>query len=530
MKKYLKETWSAYVLSFVFCYMLFFYEPLTMYLSNVSDFWFGINTMFNMTSLLFLLVLLIMIIGLNVVYFLNRKKDKKIFKIITIILFVVFFCSYIQGNYLVSNLPLLDGSIIIWSDYKVDWIISIVLWIFVIGLVIILIKKLTLNKMIKYTGFVGLAIFIMLSLSLTSNFLTIKGLKHKDFIPLVTYNNINRYSKEKNLVVLLLDCVDSKAFMDRMNLDNDFNGMLKDFTYYPNTMSVHGFTDESIPLILTGEVYQNEKPLIEWATDAYKKSPLFSMLENNGYQLDVYEKDILYNDETALRIGNIINYDNNEKIISKIKFWKQEIKYIMFRYLPSILKRFSKIEEMHFGVLYLDNKSAIASNRFYDIKNSTTIEMIKRENVVKDDSKVFKFIHVLGAHAPWNIGKNYKQIKNGNYEDGIDAALTFTKDYLNFLKNNNLYDNSAVVIMSDHGFKTKDNNGGRQNPIFFVKGINEKRNKMETSNKALSFVDLNEMYNDLINDKKSNELFSNISSGRVRRFLFYKDANTKFMT
>ena len=38
--------------------------------------------------------------------------------------------------------------------------------------------------------------------------------------------------------------------------------------------------------------------------------------------------------------GNIINYDNNEKIISKIKFWKQEIKYIMFRYLPSILKRF----------------------------------------------------------------------------------------------------------------------------------------------------------------------------------------------
>ena len=37
MKKYLKETWYMYVITFVFCFMMFLYEPLVMFLNNTAD-------------------------------------------------------------------------------------------------------------------------------------------------------------------------------------------------------------------------------------------------------------------------------------------------------------------------------------------------------------------------------------------------------------------------------------------------------------------------------------------------------------
>ena len=38
-----KRLIAAYIVSFVLAFMLYFYEPITMYLNNVNDFWFNLN-------------------------------------------------------------------------------------------------------------------------------------------------------------------------------------------------------------------------------------------------------------------------------------------------------------------------------------------------------------------------------------------------------------------------------------------------------------------------------------------------------
>ncbi len=525
MKKYLNETWSMYVLVFAFCFMLFLYEPLTMYLGNISDFWFGISTMFKMSFLLFLIVFIMMVIGFNIVFLINKKKDKKFYKTCTMIMFIVFFCSYIQGNYLVGNLPLLDGSEIIWSNYKVDWLISLVLWIVAIGLVIFLVKKLTLNKMVKYVGFVGLAIFLMLSVSLSTSILTSKEGIEKDFIPLTTNKDINKYSSDKNFVILLLDCVNSTSFMNQLKKDANFKDMLNDFTYYPDMMSYHGYTDESIPLILTGKIYRNDAPIVEWSTNAYKESYLFDLMEKNGYELDIYDTNLLYSDKSAKRINNLIDYEKNEKLIynsiNKISFWKQEIKYILFRYLPSYLKRFSSISSMSYRIGLMVGKSYRLDNDFFESQNEDVLSVLKKNKISIVDNRVFKFIHTNGAHEPYTTNKNFEPIDNPTYYDAIDSSLSLTKIYLEMLKENNVYDNTVIIIMADHGFRTEESHNGKQNPIFLVKGINETHKGMKTSNKPLSFVDLDGMYEDLILGKNSSELFSTIPDKRVRQYLSY---------
>ena len=73
--------------------------------------------------------------------------------------------------------------------------------------------------------------------------------------------------------------------------------------------------------------------------------------------------------------------------------------------------------------------------------------------------------------------------------------------------------------MADHGYNMLEAIG-RQNPILFIKGKNEKHD-LKISDKAISYDDLQSAYSDLLDHEKSINLFSDISSKRSRRYLFY---------
>ena len=74
--------------------------------------------------------------------------------------------------------------------------------------------------------------------------------------------------------------------------------------------------------------------------------------------------------------------------------------------------------------------------------------------------------------------------------------------------------------MSDHGFNG-DHVNGRQNPILFIKGINEKH-EMYISDIPVSHEDSIKAYLELLDNKKSDELFKNIDNDRTRKYLWYK--------
>lgn len=543
MKKYLKNTWYMYLIVFVCCFMLFLYEPLMLYLGNVQDFWFSVDIMFKITSLFFGICFIIAIVIFNIIYFINRNKDKKVFKIFVILLFICFLCSYIQGNFLVGNLPLLDGTKINWSNYKLDWIFSILLWTIVITAIMFLIRKFSLNKIVRYSGFVSLGIFVMLSLSLATSFFTCNESIDKEYVPLATFKNYNKYSNDKNFIIFLLDAVDSVAYYDRLKADESFKNMLKDFTYYPDTLSGHTCTAESIPLILTGKFYHNEEPIGKWSTKAYKDSFLFDLLEKNNYEINIYERDLYYDDPSVTRIANIYNgREDIYKLIPKRNFIKQEIKYILFKYLPSFLKKYSKIERMDFSTTSIINRYKTLStennggidNQFFKTSNSENYKIYQDNKVEKVNDKIFKFIHLNGSHTPYELDKNFNYVENGTYTNAIDNALTLTRTYLDMLKSNNIYSNSIIIIMADHGFESDEYGKGRQNPILFAKGFNEIHPKMNISNKKVHLADLGSLYTDLINGKKSVDAFKNIDNKRVRQYLNYlftsKDTMVEYET
>ena len=522
MKKYLKNMWISYIIALTIPYMLFIVEPIGMYANNINDFWFDLGIIIEPNIIFSLQLFLVISLLFNIVYFIN----KKVLYVFNIVVFTCFFYFYIQGNYLVGNLPVLDGERITWSKYTNDMIISgVVIGVVIIASIIGSIKF-KLTKMVKICGFVTLAIFAMLSTSLISTLATTDALKvkNRNFIAASTTKNIEKFSTEDNFIIFLLDATDQRVFSEVLKGNKEAQTLLKDFTYFRDTMSVHPYTRESVPLILTGEVYENQEKYNKFLVNAYKNSELFNNLYDRDYEVNVYFHEFYFNDQDASKIANVVNTskDGNLKLDYN-KFFNQEFKYDLFRYLPFFLKEKTGIHKLNF------NKTKAKSEKYtlYEPNTLDFYKNFKKQGFTSvDDQKVFKFIYTYGSHVPHQFNKDLVKDEKATYKNGVEGCLTLIEKYINYLKENDVYDNTKIVIMADHGYNGSNSKGsyehGRQNPIFLVKGKNEHHDEITYSTKPISYIDLQDAFEDLMDNKKSNELFSNIKDDRIRRHLVYQ--------
>ena len=508
----MKKLIPAYVMSFVFSFMLFYYEPIAMYMLNFHDFWFDLSIIFYPLLAVTFGLFLVLSLIFTIIYFINKKFNDRFtfYKVCVIMFFVVFVCTYIQGNYMISNLPSLDGNLINWNDYKTESIISVVMWIVVIGIMVFTSIKFKMENVIKTFTLISIAIFVMLVSSL---FASIRPHSWDNkILSVATTENYNKASSDKNFVIFLLDAVDSVMFDDVMTKTKQTD-LFQDFTYYKDTMSTYSYTRDSIPFILSGVWNENKYPFDVYYNKALDKSVLFKELGDKDYEINLYDNDLLWTTEKSKNVANLVQLDRK---IDTVNYLKQQTKYVLFKYLPYPLKKIARIEYLDF------NRGKVQDNtNLFTWADTVNYKLYKEESVEKVDNKVFKFIHLEGAHVPFDLDKNLNRISNGTYYKKLEATLTVIEAYINNLKENGIYDNSVIIIMADHGYYIGNGSDGRQNPILFIKGVDE-HHDMIRSDIPVSYTDLNDAYIDLLNDKKSTELFSDIPKNRERRLLWYR--------
>lgn len=514
IKKSVKELLPAILLAFVASFMLYIYEPITTYAANTEDYWFDLSVLFVNNLIAFVLVFIIILLISNIIYFIaNKCKKNSIYNIYLMIITVCFIATYIQGNYLASSLPILDGTPIIWDDYTKQGLISLILWTLTIIVNIIIYIK-SGEKYKKIISYVFLAIFAMLFVSFISTLLTNNQIYAKKGTYTATEENINVLSTNKNFLILLVDMEDSKTF-DKVLRENQKENLFNDFTYFPDTLSAYPFTRESIPFILSGKWFEAETSYNDYYNEAMNNSKFIETLKNDDYDVNIYENELNWTDSKSLEISNIeaINFEIDSKM-----FFKQETKYILFKYLPFPLKKYSRIETLDYT---LCRKETQNFTNIFSSDNKDAYNLL--DTITLQSKKYFQFIHIDGGHYPWDMNKDFEKIENGTYEDKIESSITVIEKYLNRIKKSGQYDNSIIIILADHG-----NNGydpvGRQNPILYIKGLNEHHDTMVISDKKVSYEDLNNsIYNDLLQGKQSTELLQNLEENRIRRFIWYKD-------
>ena len=508
----------AIALTLAISFLLTLYAPLELYFTNMDEFPFDAYLLLPPLLMMFGAVT---VLGLCA-FGLCRLIHRRVYHLALCAATIGYVCTFIQGMYMSGNLPPLDGTAIDWSGYLPQHIISIVLWLFVTGLVILLTKKLTMKNMKVVFTACSCFVSAILLVTLVVVGLTNNGFERREYI-VGTKDQEFTLSSSENLVVLVIDATDSETFYNMMKTtDPGFADILEDFTYYPNTVGAYPYTKFSIPFILTGEWYENQEDFLTFTTAAMDASPLLSSLRDRNYRMGLYEEESFYDNE------NVFDFENVKRIRYRVADYpeliKEELKLVWFKYAPFPLKGLVTIYQESFFLLVAPvSDSEVFSPRNYDFYgdlHETAIETV--------EENCFRFIHIEGAHVPFRYDRyvNIIDESQGTYEQNIQCSMTIVKDYLQKLKDSGTYDNSAILIMADHGYGHNETIPivGRGNPFLAIKGRNE-RHALHISDAPISYEDLQSAYLRLLDGSAGDQVFDyKEGEQRERRFLchFYE--------
>lgn len=496
-------------LSLAISFMLCFYSPLEVYFTNIEEFQYDIYAIIGHVTLLFLAVF----VGLFILYFLTFKLSKKLYYLALVLGFIAFIAMYIQGNYLINTLPAGDGSPVDWSLYGNEMRQSLVLWagtLMFVSVLAILLRKKWFPRIVKYTSILitGILAITLLTLGIHNH-----GFARKQQV-CISNHNITAYSNDKNFIILIVDAVDSGTFQEILETtDPQYADVLKDFTYYPDTLGSYPHTQLGVPQLLTGAWYECKEDYRIYFTNAMRDSELFQTLKQKNYISGIYDMDLVYDDPAVYEFENITNTPFRFK--KPMDFILDELRLSFFLYMPYQLKKYEP-----YAVYNIKNEAP--SGDFFYWYNNEYYTYIQEHPIEVVAEKRFKEIHIEGGHVPFKYNRDVQFIGNdaGSYEDNIRATMTIIEYLLEDLKANNVYNNTAIVILADHGFENRNTVEGRQNPLLLVKGVKESHD-FKISDTPLSYSDLPLIYKNLLNDASDTEIVAGIESDKVRRYIEY---------
>jgi hypothetical protein len=439
----------------------------------------------------------------------------------------LFICTYIQGNFMIDRLPPLDGTSIWWGKYDILRKDTLLLWVVVLIVVIAAMIALRKQKFVHVVMFISGCMTLMLLVTACSTVIT-SGALHSKLHLHVSVEEEFEMSADNNFVILVLDTADSREFTSLLEEHPEYREIFGDFTYFENTTGAYTSTLNAIPFILSGEWYENEGSFQDYLDRVYREAPLWKELKSRNYQIDLYEDDIRAQDASI--VDNFDNvYFTKVTPVSYLELAKQELKLVGFRYAPYDLKRYCVIKEVYFNELRESHPEGSDSKAF-TADNTAFKEDLAAQGVVMDETgNRFKFIHLNGAHAPFIYDKdaNVIGVEQGSYRQSMEASITLAANYIQALKDSGAYDNTALIVMADHGYNGSLDESGeeawmRQCPLLLIKGMGETHDTMQISQAPISFEDLQEAYTRLLDGKQSTAAFDwKEGDVRERRFLKY---------
>lgn len=520
--KTFKELLPAVVLTFALCFMLFIYEPITMYSTNINDIWFDLGMMTPPMLLMFVIFFVPLLALMTGIYFISRRFSEKLtlYSIALTTVFVVFISTYLQGNFLANSLPALDGTPIDWSVYTVQNVITIAVWVCLAAVGVFCSLKMEFKLRTKFFAIIGALITAMLLVSMITSMIQATAFQPKNGL-MATHRNFENASRDKNFCIFMIDGTEAGAFGKLVDENEEYKETFEDFTFFPDTLGCYPCTRDTIPLILSGHLNRNEKSFGTFSSESMNDSPFFDELTARGYGINLYDSDLIwYGTNKKYHIAN--NDDNADSFNIKFDYYiGEQMKYIGYKYLPYFIKHLSNIEKMSFNSV--TDKFIWDDQEVYD-------RIILNSNLKDNGKPMFQFIHTEGAHIPFDLDRD--MIRNGTtypntYEEKIRGCITMLKAYIDRLKANGVYDNSVIIIMADHGntaLNDSDDMFRRANPLFMVKGINEDH-PYQVSDTPVSYLDLMQLYNELLDGKPADELLTSLDPNRPRTFIWYRNFN-----
>jgi len=361
--------------------------------------------------------------------------------------------------------------------------------------------------------------------SINSAFKKMKEPEVKDTIEAVFHLS----KKEKNVIIFMQDRLVSTLIPSILETTPELNKNLDGFTFYPNTVSFGYLTMLGTPGIFGGYDYtpyeinkRTDKTMQQKHNEACLSLPV--LFNKNGYSATV--ADLPYENYLEQPVTNMykgfefINRVTTHGNYSDLWYKRNNLKRSPF--VSHKIKRnciffsFFKMVPPLFRQIVYHKKYWQAYERFRDssrfIDNYSEIDFLSELFDTNAEKGTFHLIDNEATHEPIILQapdfvpvENVTEYdespyaKNPLYSSMKGILLRYT-EFFNYLKEQGVYDNTRIIIVSDHGSNVKsdlfDKNPSEQIPFLkelvtaslLVKDFNQKGN-LKTDNTFMTNAD-----------------------------------------
>lgn len=295
----------------------------------------------------------------------------------------------------------------------------------------------------------------------------------------VDHRDIIGFSRERNVLLILLDGFSGGYIQTIMNEAPDLLRDYDGFVWYPNMLTAHAGTIGSISSLAGGHQYTvqqinngNYGSIGNAIKDAYTVYPdafipkgyqvtyVYHPYFNNG--CESIDKRVLCTDT----VPYLTYYHDKEEPDAPL--WDEAYAYSdlppilsmvsVFKASPFFLKHWIYSHGSYLGALPATVRTGRANS--FKMRDWGFLRVLARESNADSKWKTFKFIHLEIPHPPYALSDDCRLLPpRATVATEMVCALKEIGVLLSWLKKNGIYDATKIVLVSDHGWYV-------ENPMF----------------------------------------------------------------
>lgn len=256
---------------------------------------------------------------------------------------------------------------------------------------------------------------------------------------------------EDNLMVILLDAMQSDVFARVMRDRPDIAAKFQGFTYYPNTLGVGRSTFVSLPAIHSGNVHKAGTSVQEYWNRSIGRESFMTELAESGWVSTLLNPAVGLCPaklEGCFRNADSLRVPGTDRLVQQSA---QMIDVALFRLAPPELKA----SVYNSDRWRLQRRFGAGSD---EIVGDPVLRDFGKSLRVGDAKKTAKFIHLLSTHSPATRRADCSMLDrplrmSWSTAPGVaTCALTRLGELIERLKELDAYDSTSIVLISDTGY------------------------------------------------------------------------------
>ena len=388
---------------------------------------------------------------------------------------------YIQGNWMNIDLGALDGTAVEWQNYGDNALIGLALFLAIV-MIPFLVHFFSRRVWKGYVIFTSVLLTVMQLIPLGMMLYDEYQNRPDSKVRYIVSKDKEYVLGKENIVVFILDYTGPQEMKALLSKYPETLAPFNDFLYFDNFNTEYVGTFPAAACLLTHQPYDQDIPYSKWLEKVYhseEAESFYGQLKEAGWTTRIFNNTRIVAGKLANEYGK---FDNIEKVETPQEFeinkntYRKLIKLSFYRYFPLIMKAPFWLYTDEIDGMKILSENEKTWNRYNSLQ-----KYLDQRLTVGDEERVYITYHYAGSHAPYRLDETGKEaVMTADVADQLAGHFYVISQYIQQMKDYQIYDSSSIIIMTDHG------NFEYPHSIFFIKPAGQRQTEMTYNHAPVS--------------------------------------------